>query len=201
MWQLEQIIRSSLETHSWNKQAAFLGRRRNRSGKLGEEYPQGGGQLRHHHFSVLLQVMVGLQRTRTELTTSVHQPQDPDTWMHSPHDCALALMQMLPSATKQKAYSQHQLSSSPNRTPPGSEPCRGVPTDRPGRPRNKSVDELVKGGRSSEQLTEASLSLPGCARLRLRSADAAAMKSSRRSICNRARREDRVQSSEFRVQA
>lgn len=37
-----------------------------------------------------------------EPTVSVHQPHDSETWMHSPHDCALALMQTLPSGTKQK---------------------------------------------------------------------------------------------------
>lgn len=56
-----------------------------------------------------------------ELTISVHQPQDSETWMHSPQDCALALMHTLPSASTQKTkVSPFFTSASPNSRAPGS---------------------------------------------------------------------------------
>lgn len=44
-----------------------------------------------YFMNCFLQVLV------TELTSSVHHPHFSETWMHSPHDCAFALMHMLPS--------------------------------------------------------------------------------------------------------
>lgn len=37
-----------------------------------------------------------------QLTACEHHPHDSETWMHTPHDCALALMHSLPSVQKKK---------------------------------------------------------------------------------------------------
>lgn len=46
-----------------------------------------------------------------QLTISEHHPHDSETWMHSPHDCAFALMHTLPSTGKKERKKTHVLTT------------------------------------------------------------------------------------------
>lgn len=131
--------------------------------------------------------------------------------MHSPQDCALALMQMLPSGSRQKiipadlssarackSQQKHsrirrkqEVSVSHGSRPPTGQDGAGTSSDVSGGAANSAKTRRTIGAGNRRPLV-----LPCWAQLTVRSADKAAMRSSRRSICNRNRRRR-----EFRVQA
>lgn len=72
----------------------------NHSGDSGHTHSSSSSGSFFIHIKQFFVVFLGIQ-----LTWSEHHPHDLATWMHSPHDCAFALMHMLPSEKRQHKQS------------------------------------------------------------------------------------------------